>query len=66
MKRRPSVTKEELVHQLSLMVKPEAIEPWFNRKNEHFDGFTPNELIERGEEHLIQDMIYDMMSGNPT
>jgi hypothetical protein len=64
-KRRVS-QKENLVKQLKELIKEDAIEPWFNRPNKMFDGWTPNQLIEIGESNLIQDMIFDMASGAPS
>lgn len=61
-----NLTKKVLVEQLKELFKEEAIEPWFSRPNEAFDGLTPNQLIEKGEAQLIQDMILDIASGNPT
>jgi hypothetical protein len=58
--------KADLVEQLKELVKEETIEPWFDRPLDMLDGLSPNQVIELGEIQVIQDMILDMASGNPT
>lgn len=66
MKCQSSVTKEELVSQLKQVLTEEAVQKWFATKNRQLDGFTPNELMERGDEHIIRDLIWDMLMGCPS
>lgn len=66
MKLKKLQTKKELVKQLLHLIKPEAIEPWFDKPNKAFDNHTPNEIVKMGRSDLIQDMIWDLESGNPS
>lgn len=53
----------QLHKRLSRVVKASAIPAWLEKPNQAFDGFTPIELVERGEIDRLWDMIYHLESG---
>ena len=51
---------------LEKLVSPETIGPWLKDFNPAFDGFTPLQVIERGETDRIWRMVYELESGEPS
>ena len=49
---------------LARVIKPDSIGGWFERPNPAFDGLKPLEVVERGEEDRIWEMIYRLASGD--
>jgi hypothetical protein len=49
---------------LEQIIKPEAIDPWFNKPIPAFNGSTPLEMIERGDEDKVLAAIEELMIWN--
>ena len=49
---------------LSDVIKEKAIGPWLQRPNEAFDGSTPLQVMERGENDRLWRMIWQIREGN--
>jgi hypothetical protein len=49
---------------LSDIIKAKAIGPWLQRPNEAFDGSTPLQVMERGENDRLWRMIWQIREGN--
>jgi hypothetical protein len=56
---------QRLLAALEKLVSPEAIGPWLKDPNPAFDGSTPLQVIERGENDRIWRMVYELQSGEP-
>jgi DNA-binding transcriptional regulator YiaG len=70
--RRPSTSTQRrltemkrLFESLEKLVARDAIGPWMKESNPAFDGSTPLQVIERGENDRIWRMIYELQSGEP-
>lgn len=70
--RKPSASTERRLTELDRMfaaleklVAKETIGPWLKKPNPAFDGSTPLQVIERGENDRIWRMIYELESGEP-
>jgi hypothetical protein len=49
---------------LSDIIKAKAIGPWLQRPNDAFDGSTPLQVMERGENDRLWRMIWQIREGN--
>lgn len=49
---------------LSDIIKAKSIGPWLQRPNDAFDGSTPLQVIERGENDRLWRMIWQIREGN--
>jgi hypothetical protein len=49
---------------LSDIIKAKAIGPWLQRPNDAFDGSTPLQVMERGENDRLWRMIWQLREGN--
>ena len=58
----PNEGVDAIYERLSRVVKASAIPAWLEKPNQAFDGFTPIELVERGEIDRLWDMIYHLMA----
>ncbi len=55
----------EPISLLSQVIAPAQLKPWLEQPNPAFDGFTPLQVIVRGEADRIWLMLYDLESGQP-
>jgi Protein of unknown function (DUF2384) len=49
---------------LSDIIKAKSIGPWLQRPNDAFDGSTPLQVMERGENDRLWQMIWQIREGN--
>lgn len=49
---------------LSDIIKAKSIGPWLQRPNDAFDGSTPLQVMERGENDRVWRMIWQIREGN--
>ena len=49
---------------LSDIIKAKSIGPWLQRPNDAFDGSTPLQVMERGENDRLWRMIWQIREGN--
>ena len=49
---------------LSDIIKARAIGPWLQQPNDRFDGSTPLQVMERGENDRLWRMIWQLREGN--
>src|SRR5437879_2823921 len=49
---------------LSDIIKAKTIGPWLQRPNDAFDGSTPLQVMERGENDRLWRMIWQLREGN--
>ena len=49
---------------LSDIIKARSIGPWLQRPNDAFDGSTPLQVMERGENDRLWRMIWQIREGN--
>ncbi len=49
---------------LSDIIKARSIGPWLQRPNDAFDGSTPLQVMERGENDRLWRMIWQISEGN--
>jgi len=54
-----------LLEGLSRVMTSEQVGPWTKSLNPAFCGYTPLQLVERGETDRIWRMVYDLESGQP-
>lgn len=55
----------EMAAVLCRLVDAKAIGSWLMQPNPAFDGSTPLQVIERGENDRLWRMIYELESGQP-
>lgn len=51
---------------LATVIDEKFIDSWLSQPNAAFDGLTPLQLIERGEQERIHEMVYRLQSGVPS
>ena len=54
---------DKLLVALAEVMTKDSIEDWLKTPNELFDGFKPLEVIERGDDEVVWQMIYALRSG---
>ena len=59
------VEMDRLLDGLAGVMEPGQIGRWLKQPNTAFDGSTPLQVIERGENDRIWRMLYDLESGQP-
>ena len=56
---------QRLQQALARVMRTECVSEWLQTPNEAFEGFTPIELVERGETARLWQMIYLLEAGIP-
>lgn len=59
------IEMERLLNALAEIMRADHIATWLEEENESFDGLKPLEVIERGEQDRIWQMIHFIASGEP-
>jgi len=60
------VEMNRLFDGLARVIEPAQVGRWLTQPNSAFDGFTPLQVVERGELDRIWRMLYDLESGQPS
>ena len=59
------VEMDRLLDALARVMQPAQVGQWLKSPNPAFDGSTPLQIVERGENDRIWHMLFDLESGQP-